>query len=53
MEEALEQTHHHLMALLDHEHTSLASVQQCSGVTGQTPLFGSLLNYRYQGAVNN
>ncbi|MEI8632404.1 hypothetical protein P4S72_11135, partial [Vibrio sp. PP-XX7] len=31
MEEALEQTHHHLMALLDHEHTSLASVQQCSG----------------------
>ncbi|MBP2838425.1 hypothetical protein, partial [Dickeya parazeae] len=31
------------------EHASLADVQQYSGVDAQSPLFTSLLNYRYNG----
>ncbi|WNJ96979.1 amino acid adenylation domain-containing protein [Vibrio ruber] len=48
-ESALDQTQQRLGELLEHEHTSLALAQQCSGVSNQTPLFSSLLNYRYQG----
>ncbi|WP_157372003.1 amino acid adenylation domain-containing protein, partial [Vibrio sp. MEBiC08052] len=48
-ESALAQTQQRLGELLEHEHTSLALAQQCSGLSNQTPLFSSLLNYRYQG----
>ncbi|QIZ46641.1 amino acid adenylation domain-containing protein [Dickeya zeae] len=49
VEQALRQTHDSLAGLLRFEHASLADVQQCSGVDAQSPLFTSLLNYRYNG----
>ncbi|WP_318841837.1 non-ribosomal peptide synthetase, partial [Dickeya dadantii] len=49
VEQALRQTHDGLAALLKFEHASLADVQQYSGVDAQSPLFTSLLNYRYNG----
>ena len=43
----VEQTQRELVDLLGHEQASLASAQRCSGVTGTTPLFSALLNYRH------
>jgi amino acid adenylation domain-containing protein len=46
-QELVERTQRELVELLSHEQSSLALAQRCSGVTGSTPLFSSLLNYRH------
>ncbi len=44
---SVKETHAQLAELMRHEHALLALAQRCSWVLAQTPLFTSLLNYRY------
>ncbi|KAF9343231.1 hypothetical protein BGX26_006061, partial [Mortierella sp. AD094] len=46
VEESVRRTQADLAALLEHEHTSLALAQRCSGVAPGVPLFSTLLNCR-------
>ena len=46
----VQQTQRELLELMSHEQASLAVAQSCSGVSGNTPLFSALLNYRHGGA---
>ncbi len=45
--------HTELLDLLPYEQASLALAQQCSGLSGGTPLFSAMLNYRHSGPVYN
>ncbi|KIX50058.1 peptide synthetase [Burkholderia pseudomallei] len=47
VETSVKETHAQLAELMRHEHAPLVLAQRCSGVPVQTPLFTSLLNYRY------
>ncbi|AIV92356.1 non-ribosomal peptide synthetase [Burkholderia pseudomallei] len=47
VEASVKGTHAQLAELMRHEHAPLVLAQSCSGVPAQTPLFTSLLNYRY------
>nr|WP_229656890.1 non-ribosomal peptide synthetase [Burkholderia pseudomallei] len=47
VEASVKETHAQLAELMRHEHAPLVLAQRCSGVPAQTPLFTSLLNYRY------
>lgn len=43
--ELVAQTHREVVELLNYEQASLSLAQRCSGVSGSTPLFTTLLNY--------
>ena len=43
----VERTQRELIELLSHEQASLSLAQRCSRVSGSTPLFSTLLNYRH------
>ncbi|MGI9303912.1 MAG: non-ribosomal peptide synthetase, partial [Gammaproteobacteria bacterium] len=43
---SLRSAHTELLALLKHEQAALSTVQACTGLAGDAPLFTSLLNYR-------
>ncbi len=49
--QVVQETYHHLSALLTHEQASLALAQRCSGVAANVPLFNALLNYRHTQAA--
>jgi amino acid adenylation domain-containing protein len=46
-EQAIRATHARLVQLSHHEHAPLVAAQRCSALPARTPLFTSLLNYRY------
>ncbi|KAF9343358.1 hypothetical protein BGX26_005861, partial [Mortierella sp. AD094] len=46
VDESVRQVQADLAALLEHEHTSLALAQRCSGVAPGVPLFSTILNCR-------
>jgi amino acid adenylation domain-containing protein len=47
VQDGIRQAHAALSDLVSHEHASLALVQQCSGLSANTPLFSAVLNYRH------
>jgi amino acid adenylation domain-containing protein len=49
-EKTLRTTHERLVQLMRHEHVSLVVAQRCSAVASPTPLFTTVLNYRYSQA---
>jgi non-ribosomal peptide synthetase component F len=44
---AVKSVHQGLSSLMKHEHATLTLAQGCSSVSGEMPLFSSLLNYRH------
>ncbi len=51
VKEVVNDTHHRLIGLLDHEQASLALAQRCSAVDASLPLFTTLLNYRHTNLI--